>query len=287
VRPALPYLTCLALATILLTAQSGKDIRGTVRDGAGPIAGATVRVQTTAVSTLANERGEFTLPNVPNVAALALTAWAPGYYNAGPVTAKPGDTAVVIELTKHPASDDPSYSWLSAQSSAGEPFNCQNCHSAPPQPELLLPFDEWKSDAHGTSATNRRFLSMYNGTDLSGQDHSPPTRYFMNKDYGRVPLPPDPNLPYFGPGFHLDFPDAAGSCAACHLPAAAANAPYDTDPNTAHGAGLDGVACDLCHKTWNVQIPRPFSATKCQERRTSHCCRRRQTWRWTRVRMVP
>jgi len=45
----------------------------------------------------------------------------------------------------------------------GQSGNCQNCHSSPATPQPLFPFDEWALDAHGTSAQNRRFLSMYNG----------------------------------------------------------------------------------------------------------------------------
>ena len=62
------------------------------------------------------------------------------------------------------------------------------------------------------------------------------------------------NAPYYGPGFKLDFPQSAGNCAACHLPAAAVGAPYDTDPNTVTGVGRESVACDFCHKVWSVKL---------------------------------
>ena len=237
-----------------LLADTGKAITGVVMDGAQPVSGAVVRVQSTSISTTTNGRGEFTLGGLPNLPTMPLTAWALGYYIAGPVTAKPGDSGISFALRKIPAADNPSYTWASGLSSAGQDVNCQNCHSDIPPKTPQLPFDEWQLDAHGTSAQNRRFLSMYNVTDLSGQNQSPLTRFVYQRDYGLVPLPPDPNAPYYGPGFKLDFPQSAGNCAACHLPAAAVSAPYDTDPNTVTGVGRESVACDFCHKVWSVKL---------------------------------
>ncbi|MFI5382182.1 MAG: carboxypeptidase regulatory-like domain-containing protein, partial [Tepidisphaerales bacterium] len=246
--------TVLTATLTWLLADTENVITGVVTDASRPVAGAVVRVQATAISCTANERGEFTLRSLPNLPVVALTAYAPGYYIVGPVTARPGDAGVSFALRKLPADDTPSYAWVSAMSAAGQDLNCQNCHAdtklKPPQ----LPFDEWQLDAHGTSAQNRRFLSMYNGTDLGGQNHSPLTRNVYNKDYGLIPLPPDPGLPYFGPGFKLDFPQSAGNCTACHTPAAAVTAPYDTDPNTVTGVGRESVACDFCHKVWSVRL---------------------------------
>jgi uncharacterized protein (TIGR03437 family) len=245
----------LAAALAALTWIAAGDngvITGIVTDGSQPLAGAVVRVQATAVLTTTDSHGQFTL--TPATAGpVALTAFATGYFIAGPVVAKPGDTGVSFTLTKYSTVDDSSYAWVSAFASYGQAVNCQNCHSDSRQTPAQLPFDEWQRDAHGNSAQNRRFLSMYNGTDLSGQDQSPPTRYTYDRDYGMIPLPPNPNLPYYGPGFRLDFPSSAGNCAACHTPAAAVAAPLDTDPNIVSGVGKEGVACDFCHKVGSVQ----------------------------------
>jgi hypothetical protein len=231
-----------------------KVITGVVTDAAQPVFGAVVRVRATSISATTNQRGEFTLRGLPNLPTMPLTAWAPGCYIAGPVTAKPGDSGISFALRKLPMSDNPSYAWASGFSSNGQEVNCQNCH-ADIQPESpQLPFDEWRQDAHGTSARNRRFLSMYNGTDLSGRNRSPLTRHVYQRDYGLTPLPPDLTVPYYGPGFKLDFPQSAGNCAACHLPAAAVRAPYETDPNTVTGVGREGVACDFCHKVRSVKL---------------------------------
>jgi hypothetical protein len=119
----------------------------------------------------------------------------------------------------------------------------------------MLPFDEWMRDAHAGSAVNPRFLSVYNGTDLSGTRRSPLTRFMWNKDYGRLMLPPDPAKPDFGPGYKLDGLGTPGNCAECHAPAAAAAAaPYSIDPNKVSGVGREGVACDVCHKLVGVKL---------------------------------
>lgn len=230
------------------------SVAGIVEDDAGPVPGAVVRVQATPLHTTTDMDGRFALTGLPADQLAKLTAFAPGYYIAGPVPAEPGDIRVSISLRRHPDEDNAGYRWVSAFSRAGDEGNCENCHSDPNNPNSLLPFDEWLDDAHGRSAINRRFLSMYNGTDLSGEYRSPETRYSHHKDYGRIPLPPDPDKPYYGPGFKLDFPESAGNCAACHLPAAAVDAAYGTDPNEVSGVGLDGVACDFCHKVWDIRL---------------------------------
>ncbi len=75
---------------------------------------------------------------------------------------------------------------------------------------------------------------MYAGTDLAG-NQSPLTRYAQTRDYGRIPLRPDPSKPYFGPGYRLDFPATSGNCATCHVPVAAANDPFGIDVRTVTG----------------------------------------------------
>jgi hypothetical protein len=233
---------------------STQEISGIVENEAGSVEGAIIRVQGTTVSTTTDGRGRFTIKALPASSSVPLTAFALGYYIAGPVSALPGDSTVLFFLKRLPQVDNENYEWVSAMSTDGRDINCQNCHGEAGKEDSLLPFDEWLLDAHGSSANNKRFLSMYNGTDLSGRYKSLLTRYFYSRDYGKVPLPPDPNQPYFGPGFKLDFPDSAGNCAACHLPAAAVRAPYDTEPNTVTGVGKEGVACDVCHKLWSVRL---------------------------------
>lgn len=137
---------------------------------------------------------------------------------------------------------------------ATEASACANCHArAAAGTDADLPVDQWLQDAHGRSAANHRFLTMYLGTDVDG-NASPPTRFTENRDYGAVPLPPDPALPYHGPGYRLDFPDSFGNCAACHTPAAAVGDPYGVDPTTVTGVAAEGIGCDFCHKVSGVAL---------------------------------
>jgi hypothetical protein len=234
-------------------------VSGFVRDANGPVAGATVRIKATDNNVITNADGHFVLSGLSDNEPVALTAWAEGYYiGGGKAMYLPGDSDIEIVLTAHSDIDNPDYEWLSAFADAGyegsgENTNCENCHADPDNSQAALPFSEWLKDAHALSAKNSRFLTMYNGTDIAG-NQSPATQYFQTRDYGRIPVRPDPNKPYFGPGYKLDFPGTAGNCAACHTPVAAVNAAYNTDPTTVSGVGAEGVTCDFCHKIWDVSL---------------------------------
>lgn len=253
-------IACVGLVpAVLVKSASSASVMGLVHDVNGPVAGATVRVKATEIVTTTESDGHFLLTGLEPNEPVILTAWAKGYYiGGGDKEYMPRVSNVEIILTKHADRDNADYIWLSAfsnsgYSDSGEGSSCENCHSDPNDAQAFLPFIEWQNDAHAKSARNIRFLTMYNGTDTAG-NQSPLTQYFHSRDYGRIPLRPDPNEPYFGPGYKLDFPDAAGNCAACHTPAAAVNAPYNTDPTTVSGVGAEGVACDFCHKIWNVSL---------------------------------
>jgi hypothetical protein len=244
----------LVVAAAQAQAPPPDTVAGVVVDAAGPVAGATVRVRATAIAATTDAAGRFALTDLPPGEAVDLTAWAPGYYITGGQSFLPGTDGVVLTLIPHSDVDNADYEWLSAFASAGADGNCENCHaSTGASGTATLPFDEWSADAHAQSVHNPRFLTMYAGTDLDG-NQSPTTRYGHSRDYGRFPLPPDPAQPYYGPGYKLDFPDTAGNCAACHAPVAAINAPYSTDPTQISGVGTEGVACDFCHKIWDVRL---------------------------------
>lgn len=232
--------------------QVGATLSGVVRDDKGPVAGAVVRVQTTRSSTNTDSSGHFRLSGLTPNTSIPLTAEASGYYIGGGTEYMPGQPGVELILTRHGDQDNPDYKWMSAFTTAESGSNCQNCHSDPANPSSALPFDEWQRDAHARSVSNPRFLTMYSGSDVVGHS-SPPTRYSLNREYGRVPLPPDPTQPYFGPGYKLDFPDTAGNCAACHAPAASVNDAYEVDVRSVSGVGKESVACDFCHKVWDVK----------------------------------
>jgi len=231
-----------ALFTASQAADSGKTISGIVLDAAGPVSGVTVRIQGRTTSTLTDGSGRFELSGLAEGAPVTVSAWKEDYYCAKVDGVLPPATDIALTLRLVQTNDNPDYEWISPVGEA----SCASCKPGVTQVWL-------ENDAHAGSALNARFLSMYNGTDLAG-NQSPLTRFAVSRDYGQFPLRPDLNKPYFGPGYKLDFPDTAGNCAACHVPGAAVDAPYDTDPNFVSGADLYGVHCDLCHKVADVRL---------------------------------
>jgi hypothetical protein len=234
-------------------AGSTAVISGVVRDGDGPVAGATVRVQATDNATTTDANGVFALSVATIEGEMTVTAWAPGYL-VGWTEAVGGSDPVTITLTWHYTTDNPDYDWFSMEAAEGS-ASCAKC-----MPDV---HEQWSQDAHSQSAVNPRFLTMYNGTDVLG-NQSPPTRYGQTRDYGRFPLPPDPTKPYYGPGYKLDFPASGGNCATCHVPAAAARPgqAYAVDVNQVSGIEAEGVFCEFCHKIGDVTLDpgtgRPF-----------------------------
>ena len=232
-------------------------IGGVVRDGEDAVAGAIIRIQTMQYSAVTGSEGEFEIAVPESFSGpVKLTAWAKGYFIGGPVEASPGEKNVTISLHRHSRIDNPEYEWLPSFQSAGSGENqgCSECHfrgEAASGP--LLPVDEWLKDAHSQSAVNPRFLTLHSGKDMSGR-RSPFTRYRRTEDYRLVPLPPDPEEPYYGPGYKLDFPDHTGNCGTCHLPAEAVHEPNNTNPVLVRGAAAEGVTCDFCHKIWDVHL---------------------------------
>ncbi len=244
-------------------ADPERSIRGIVRDGQAAIPGAVVRIQTTEFSTTTGAGGEFELA-VPGSFSgpVKLTAWAEGYFIGGPVEAFPGQTGVTVSLHRHGRTDNREYAWLPGfrPSGSGESGACSECHlrgesgAGAPLPSLpSLPVDEWLEDAHSRSAVNPRFLTLHSGTNVSGL-RSPNTRFRLTSENRLVQLPPDPGEPYYGPGYRLDNPDHTGECGACHVPAAAVHAPFNTDPVLVRGVEAEGVTCDFCHKILDVHL---------------------------------
>ena len=235
--------TCLVVLAAAPLSTGSETVCGIVSDANGPVADAVVRVQATGNSTRSASDGSFILTGLLPGPAVTVTAWAEGYY-VGWAQAVPGGVPVAIVLKPHYTSDNANYSWFSHESLEGSK-SCGKC-----MPGL---YDQWQADAHSESAVNLRFLTMYSGTDVFG-NQSPPTRYVHSRDYGRFPLRPDPSKPYYGPGYKLDFPSSGGNCATCHVPAAAARPgqAYAVDPTQASGIEAEGVFCEFCHKIGDV-----------------------------------
>ncbi len=229
-------------------------LRGVVEDEAGPVAGAIVRVRGTNILTTSDEQGRFELVVEAGDEGIHLAAWRPGYYIAGNEEAIQDDTDdIILSLRPHFTTDQPDYQFISPLADMSNPSACGHCHLAR-EGEMTMPVEEWLADAHFGAATNPRFLSLYNGTTLTGERGSP-TAYEFDAGMG-IDLPVAPSLGQgeAGPGFRLDFPDQGGTCAACHVPIAALDAPYDTNANHATGVAIEGVTCDFCHKIQNVRL---------------------------------
>jgi hypothetical protein len=247
--------------TLAQGVASAQSITGTVVTDNGPLAGATVRVQATTNSTLSAEDGSFTLAALAAGQTVTVTAWAPGYYNAKAV-ALPGTTPITITLHPYYATDNYEYDWYVLDGVNGSKA-CAVCHTA---------YEEWAADAHGQSAINPRFLSLYAGTDVHGNKSPSPAKTNLG-----IPLPPDLTQPYYGPGFVLDFPNRAGNCATCHTPVAAkmpnnkncgwsgchasSTSQQASDvldpgvfPMPLTGNAAEGISCEFCHKIGDVTI---------------------------------
>ncbi|MBE0411801.1 MAG: carboxypeptidase regulatory-like domain-containing protein, partial [Anaerolineales bacterium] len=245
----------LAISLLFACAPQPGMVTGWVLDTQEqPITGAVVRLKASNLAVETDADGYFQLLDIPANQPLFVTAWSPGYYINGLDAVQPGSMDLRIVLQAHHDSDNPDYAWLPSTrlSGEGEAQGCAECHSREGSDlPFTLPVDEWLLDAHSQSAVNPRFLTMYSGTDVEG-NRSPQTRYNYSRDYGRFPLRPDPNQPYFGPGYKLDFPNTAGNCAACHTPAAAIDAAYGVNPTSVSGVAREGIPCDFCHKVWDV-----------------------------------
>jgi hypothetical protein len=250
-----------ALAVRVVAAEPG-TISGVVVDDKGPVAGATVRIQTTTNSTISAEDGSFVLEGIAVGELVTVTAWAFGYYN-GVALAVTEAEPVTITLRTYYATDNHLYAWFERDGIEGS-LACGTCHTN---------YAEWQADAHGQAAQNPRFLSIYAGTDVHGNKSPVPEKTNLG-----IPLPPDLSQPYFGPGFVLDFPNRAGNCATCHTPVAAkmpnnkncgwagchasstSQQSYGLDPGVSPmpltGIAAEGITCEFCHKIGDVYINR-------------------------------
>lgn len=149
-----------SLALVLLAAAVGSHqpppplVHGTVVTDGGPVAGACVRWQATAVHTQTNAEGRFQLPQ----AGQRLTAWKEGFFIAG--TAATGLGPFTLRLKPLPQEDDDNYNWVDPRPGRGS-HRCANCHQ-----EI---FAEWQVSAHARSASGLRLLGLYAGIDVNGQ----------------------------------------------------------------------------------------------------------------------
>ncbi len=269
-------LAVLFLAAITVTQLwRVREVHGTVSVDGKPVSGATVRIKATSFKTTTDSKGQFALKGFPSRFGVTVTAWMDGYYING-VVAHPWQEESNISLQPYSTNDNTDYAWIAPKVEgrsalrntairvglreaanfsfktfflplAGKfTLGCADCHGS-------TIYSQYASSAHSKGTDNIRFMTIYKGTDVEAT-RSPTTRYGASRDYGLFPLRPDPGQPYYGPGFKLDFPDQAGSCAACHTPAQAIAAPLNTDVNKIARGAVQGTTCDFCHKLMAVRL---------------------------------
>jgi hypothetical protein len=182
-------------------------VHGQVVDSGGPLVGARVRFKADNHLALTDSTGHFHLPESAHNRR-RVTAAKDGYLIAGADT---DSSPLTLTLMPLPKVDHEAYAWVDPVPDPAGQHNCGNCHR-----EI---YREWSGSAHGRSATNRRFLNLYDGSDW----------------HGRKPI-----------GWNLlaDNPAGAGVCNACHAP----TADFDTDLRKVQGVHARGVHCDFCHK---------------------------------------
>lgn len=250
-------------------------ITGIVMDANGPVGHALVQVQGKPITATCGADGTFALSGLGGAAPLTITAWADGYFigwtKVDP-TASDYKAGQPVKITLKPlfTTDNHKYGWFSFEGVEGT-ASCGLCHRE---------YEEWLRDSHSQSAVNPRFLSIYTGSDVHGNEGQL-TRW---DSQGKAIIPAASEA-YYGPGYRLDEPLRAGNCAACHTPVAsnisnatncgwsgchtnvtAERSPLVDDgviPLNLTGDAADGVSCDFCHKIGQVildpetQLPYP------------------------------
>ena len=212
-----------ALLTSAALSFPAAEISGVVLlpDGQAAV-NARVRIQTTDNLAYTTQDGSFSLGGLQSGTPLTVTAWLENYkigYIKGVI---PPANNLTLTLGSIDPVDHPGYQWWTSFPDPLAPsMGCGHC--------MYPSYTEWQHSAHSQSATDPRFFSIYNGTNLSATQT-------------------------ISPGFKLDNPSTSGICAACHAPGAAADAPYTTDMNTLTGVSQQGVFCEFCHKIGGVYL---------------------------------
>lgn len=191
-------------------------LSGQVTDAHGPVSGARVRHQTDPLSVSTDAAGRFRLPRRKSESG-RMTASKEGYFIEGRSALR---SPLVFRLTPLPATDHDDYEWVDPVPDRSNPHHCGNCHA-----EI---YREWSGSGHANSATNRRFLNLFDGSDWHGR----------------------PGVSW---SLLADNPDGAGVCTACHAPTVTSfNDPAYTDLRRVRGVFARGVHCDYCHKVADV-----------------------------------
>lgn len=212
-RYAVVILFLVVASARFLTNGFDHVVEGTVSDADGPVAHASVGWQGERPRVLTGADGRFRLP--PSSRTRQLIASKPGYRIASLLAST---QPLSLRLESLPRADQDDYLWIDPHPDPAGANNCANCHG-----EI---YREWARSGHAQSATNRKFLSLYAGTD------------------GKSPVHKTWNA-------RAEYPDGAAVCATCHVPTLASPT-LEYDVRAAQGVTRSGIHCDYCHKVNDV-----------------------------------
>jgi len=179
----------------------------------------------------------------PNMLAI----WASGYKTL--FMPCPGEDAINYNVYLLPldSQENANYPWSSA-------ITCRDCHNG--SYSAYNEYNEWRESGHSKVFSGRYFETMYRGIDMNG-NQSPNTTWSV-VDSHLLRNPPLLGVPYYGPGFKLDYPAENGNCAYCHAPASVNATMADVNllpffPNPGGPVG-EGISCDVCHKVFGIEL---------------------------------
>jgi len=246
--------------------QLPESVTGLLVDANGPVGNAIIQVQGTSKTTSTALDGSFILNGLGGAVPLSITAWAEGHF-IGWVTLDPVkseydlEQGVTITLKPLFTKDNLQYDWFEFEGVEGS-ASCGLCHRE---------YAEWLADAHSKAAVNPRFISIYSGADVNGNEGQL-TRW----DREGNAIVPAASEGYYGPGYRLDNPQRAGNCASCHTPQASkisntvncgwsgchTDVTAERAPQVDNGViplhltsdAADGIGCDFCHKIGEVAL---------------------------------
>jgi hypothetical protein len=188
-----------------------------------------------------------------------ISLWAPGHYIKTIPCNGSSPYQYSTPLDAIDPIDNPNYSWIGAVTGSNPALNCEICHSD--QSPGLNEYSEWKMDGHSKAMMGPYFWTTYMGMDAQ-KNPGQQTRWSISGDGQKIRLARDPSLPYYGPGFKLDYPNENGNCIYCHVPAGGWGTEQEIDlpslVNSSFGnytnVATQGVTCDVCHKVTDVLL---------------------------------
>ena len=216
------FVAGLGISAWLPATQADAAIVGVVRNASDqlPIVGARVSVQVSAIETLTDAQGRFTLPD-DVTGDVVIVAAMKGYFNGSIATADP-DADLVLDLEAVPPDDNPDARFA-------DPEACASCH-----------FDQhaqWEDSPMAMAGDNTWVYDIYDGTGTPGGSGG---------------------FVYLDDSVHAE-ENPASECSACHQPESWVYEPFSAlEPiDSLSPAAMHGISCEVCHKIAHVDETKP------------------------------